>query len=72
VDLARDIGVAGGVWGSRMTGGGFGGCTVSLIDPQRYDAIRTAIAYRYFEATGIQPQGFLTRPAAGARELTAI
>lgn len=67
VSLARDIGVAGGVWGSRLTGGGFGGCTVSLIDPQRFDAIRTAIAYRYFEATGIQPRMFMSRPVAGAR-----
>ena len=70
VELARDVGIAGGVWGARLTGGGFGGCTVNLIDPRKYDAIRTAIAYRYFAATGIQPRAFLSRPTAGAHVLT--
>ena len=32
VDLASEIGAEGGVIGSRMTGGGFGGCTVSLVN----------------------------------------
>lgn len=71
VAAARDIGVDGGVWGARMTGGGFGGCTVSLIDPRRFEAIRTALAYRYYAATGIQPRAFVTRPVAGARILSA-
>jgi len=33
VELALD---SPGVWGSRMTGGGFGGCTVTLVDPSRH------------------------------------
>ena len=42
VDLARKIGPAGGVIGSRMTGGGFGGCTVSLVETAKVDADRSS------------------------------
>ena len=69
VELAGDIGEGGGVFGSRMTGGGFGGCTVSLIDTDSVDPIRRHIHKRYVEQTGIQPMVFATRPAAGAAVL---
>ena len=39
VDLACEIGEAGGVFGARMTGGGFGGCTVTLAATDRVTAI---------------------------------
>ena len=46
VDLARQIGVPGGVYGSRMTGAGFGGCTVSLVRSDMVDAIAQQIVHR--------------------------
>jgi galactokinase len=66
VDIARTIGPAGGVIGSRMTGGGFGGCTVSLIETSRAEEIATRIRFGYQDRTGIEPTLFVTRPAPGA------
>jgi len=66
VDLARKVGVSGGVYGSRMTGAGFGGCTVSLVRQDRVDAVAEAFHAGYHAATGIRPTMFVSRPAAGA------
>jgi galactokinase len=55
-----------GVFGSRMTGGGFGGCTVSLVDPGAVGAFRTKIASAYEERFQVTPQIFECRPSAGA------
>lgn len=71
VELAQGIGERGGVYGSRMTGGGFGGCTVSLVDAQRADAISHVLCTAYEAATGIKPAAFVTRPAGGAKVLSA-
>ena len=67
VDLAQEIGQAGGIIGSRMTGGGFGGCTVTLVQADRVDAVRDRLVTGYREATGVDPTAFATKPAAGAR-----
>lgn len=66
VAIARSIGMDDGVFGSRMTGGGFGGCTVSLVRAGRAVAIGETIAEKYKDATGIEPTIFATRPAQGA------
>jgi galactokinase len=66
VELAQAIGVEGGVYGSRMTGGGFGGCTVSLTRTENVEAIRQALLTQYEAKTGIRPNGFASRPARGA------
>ncbi len=66
VDIARNIGSAGSVYGSRMTGGGFGGCTVSLVDTGRAEKIAETIVAGYEKATGIEPTVITTRPARGA------
>jgi galactokinase len=67
VEIAESIGPAGGVIGSRMTGGGFGGCTVTLVESNRVEAVRAALCERYREKTGIEPTAFASRPAQGAR-----
>ena len=60
-----------GVHGCRMTGGGFGGCVVALIDRGRADAVGAAVAAACRAALGREPKMFLTR-SAGGPEVRAI
>jgi galactokinase len=71
VELARELGPAGGVVGSRMTGGGFGGCTVSLVHNDRAADVATHLHHEYRRRTGIEPELFVSRPAQGARMLAS-
>ena len=48
-----------------MTGGGFGGCTVSLVRKDHLDRLAAAIDSDYRRLTGIAPSIFTTRPAQG-------
>ncbi len=67
VDIARGIGRAGGVFGSRMTGGGFGGCTVTLVGTESVATVADAISRAYASRVGTPPATFVSRPAQGAR-----
>jgi galactokinase len=58
-----------GCHGTRMTGGGFGGCTVSLVARESVDAFAEEVARRYREATGTVPTVFATTPADGVTTL---
>ena len=58
-----------GVIGSRMTGGGFGGCTVTLVSGDKADAATESISKRYEQITGIKPTAFVTRPSQGAHRI---
>jgi galactokinase len=69
VDIAEGIGLAGGVYGCRMTGGGFGGCTVALARADAVEEISRKIAADYEARTKIKPSLFVSRPAAGATVL---
>ena len=69
VDLARGLGEKGGVFGSRMTGGGFGGCTVSLVETRAVDHLTPHLGEAYRAKTGREPSIFVSRPAGGARLL---
>ncbi|WP_411846734.1 galactokinase [Roseibacillus persicicus] len=69
VSLAEEIGIGGGVLGSRMTGGGFGGSTVTLCRREEAREIATAMHERYLAKTNITPEIFATRPAQGAHLL---
>jgi galactokinase len=69
VEIARGIGSQGGVYGCRMTGGGFGGCTVALVKTDAVTAITKIIRGHYQQKTGIEPALFVSRPAAGATVL---
>tara|TARA_R110002111_G_scaffold72666_1_gene116278 strand:- start:33 stop:860 length:828 start_codon:yes stop_codon:yes gene_type:complete len=66
VELARGIGLAGGVYGSRMTGGGFGGCTVTLLDSEKVVEVSDHIQKQYKKQSGIDAHLFASLPAKGA------
>jgi len=66
VELAQDIGAAGGVLGSRMTGGGFGGCTVTLVRTDRVAPVADLMAREYRLRHGRALATFVSRPARGA------
>ena len=66
VEIARKIGRQGGVIGARMTGGGFGGSTVTLCESRKASEIAATLASEYEKATGITPQIFASRPSQGA------
>jgi galactokinase len=69
VEIAQSLGKGGGVIGSRMTGGGFGGSTVTLCESSKANSIVAAMTSQYIERTGITPEIFLSRPSQGARLL---
>jgi len=66
VKLAREIGEPGGMIGSRMTGGGFGGCTVSLVQTSAVESVAERICQEYSRQTDLVPTVFVVRPARGA------
>jgi galactokinase len=66
VDAAREAGAAGGVLGSRMTGGGFGGCTVTLVRTEAVASVAETIVRAYHRRTGRTATPFVSRPARGA------
>jgi galactokinase len=66
VAIARQIGRAGGVLGGRMTGGGFGGCAVCLVETAKAEQVSERIAAAYQQRTGIKTNPFSTQPAEGA------
>jgi galactokinase len=65
VDTALGIG---GVIGSRMTGGGFGGCTVTMLRAAAVESFTERIAAAYREKYAITPNIILCRPSDGAGE----
>ncbi len=67
VDAAE--GLAGFV-GGRMTGGGFGGCTVNLVREENAEDFASCVAERYLQKTGITAQVYLCIAEDGAGEFS--
>jgi galactokinase len=58
-----------GVLGARLTGAGFGGCTVTLVRREAVGALSDAVRGAYAARTGLVPQVFEVTPAGGAETL---
>ena len=58
-----------GVYGVRMTGGGFGGCTINMVQTAAVSAFRHSVADAYEQSTDLSPQVFVSSAAAGAGEV---
>jgi galactokinase len=66
VELAREIA---GVYGARMTGGGFGGCTVNLVPADSAAEFSRRIVSDYERVTRLKPEIYITAVANGAEEV---
>ena len=67
VELARQVR---GVYGARMTGAGFGGCTVNLVAPENVDEFKEAVALGYKKATGLAPDIYICSASEGVEEVS--
>jgi galactokinase len=56
-----------GYYGGRMTGGGFGGSTINLVEAGNAEAFADQLSGRYQQATGIKPVVYICSAADGAR-----
>jgi galactokinase len=67
VALAQDLP---GLIGARLTGGGFGGCTINLVELSSAPAFVEALAARYAAQIGIVPQIHICHASGGAHRVT--
>ena len=65
-ELARQLP---GIIGARLTGGGFGGCTINLVEQSQAAAFAKALASSYAERTGIEPQIHICHASGGAHQV---
>ena len=65
VELAQPLA---GVYGARMTGGGFGGSTVNLVAARSVDQFKETVARGYEAVTGVTPEIYICAAAAGVGE----
>jgi galactokinase len=66
VELAQDLP---GLIGARLTGGGFGGCTVNLVEAAQAPEFSRSLAERYENSTGIVPQIHICHASGGAHQV---
>ena len=67
VDLAQNFD---GVYGSRLTGGGFGGCTVTLVKRECSQQLMDHLKSEYKKKTGMECYCFETSPGDGAKSIS--
>ncbi len=67
VELANELP---GLIGARLTGGGFGGCTINLVEQSQAAAFAKELGRRYAAKTGIQPQIHICHASGGAHKVS--
>lgn len=58
-----------GVIGSRMTGAGFGGCTISIVNNEHIDSFIETVGAKYEEQTGLKADFYVVQVGDGAKEI---
>jgi len=66
VEAARKVP---GVFGARMTGAGFGGCTVSLVKDTEVETFKQQVGPEYKSATGLNATFYVCRASDGASRI---
>ena len=66
VDLANELP---GLIGARLTGGGFGGCTINLVEQEKAKVFAEELGKRYAAQTGIQPEIHICHASDGAHRI---
>lgn len=56
-----------GCLGARLTGAGFGGCTVNLVEKKDAQSFAAELAARYAQSTGLKPEIYICRVSDGAK-----
>ncbi|MEW2376430.1 galactokinase [Micromonospora sp. NPDC047812] len=69
IDTAVEAALAAGALGARMTGGGFGGCVLALVDAERAEAVAAAVTAAYAERGFAAPGHVTVLPGPGATRL---
>ena len=69
IDVAVEAALAAGAVGARMTGGGFGGCIIALVDAGRVDAVLAGVREAFANSSFTPPQAFVAVASQGARRL---
>lgn len=70
LDLMVEIAAAQpGVIGARMTGGGFGGCTINLVESSAADAFKQNVAAKYHARTALTPEIYVSPAAGGVQQV---
>ncbi|SNR31513.1 galactokinase [Actinoplanes regularis] len=72
VDVAVETALAAGAYGARMTGGGFGGCVLALVDDDRAEATADAVASAYAERGFDAPTSWVAVAGPGAARLNRL
>ena len=67
VDLANQLP---GIIGARLTGGGFGGCTINLVEQDKAKAFAEELGKRYQAKTGIKPEIHICHASDGAHQIS--
>ena len=56
-----------GCLGARLTGGGFGGCTINLVETSRVEAFASQLIEKYHQQFGLNVEVLTCKPAGGAQ-----